>query len=304
MIRSWRRLWRWRWRNWRSIRWIRIRRGQLIRIITSSAAKERDTESGNDYFGARYYASSMGRWLSPDWSAKYEPVPYAKLDNPQSLNLYGYVLNNPLSHADPDGHQCDTCQKVWSWLTSSHSASSSASGQIDQGSASKGAISQTVKLGAVQASASAKYGLDTSASASASAAGATTTINEGTHSTTQMSTMVGNASAAAGVSVGGASGVGVNASAGAGINVLTASQTETVAIGPVTITAAATGNVGLSAGGSLSAGANGFNASANFTPGYGGALTLGISWGASRLQVALPLRALWIQQQVRSTPRR
>jgi RHS repeat-associated protein len=39
-------------------------------------AKERDAESGNDYFGARYYASSMGRWLSPDWSAKVVPVPY------------------------------------------------------------------------------------------------------------------------------------------------------------------------------------------------------------------------------------
>lgn len=66
--------------------------------------KERDTESGLDYFGARYYASTMGRWMSPDWSAKEDPVPYAKLDNPQSLNLYGYVLNNPLSKADPDGH--------------------------------------------------------------------------------------------------------------------------------------------------------------------------------------------------------
>jgi RHS repeat-associated protein len=66
--------------------------------------KERDTESGNDYFGARYYASSMGRFLSPDWSAKREPVPYAKLDNPQSLNLYAYVFNNPLIHIDADGH--------------------------------------------------------------------------------------------------------------------------------------------------------------------------------------------------------
>ena len=28
--------------------------------------KERDAESGNDYFGTRYYASSMGRFLSPD----------------------------------------------------------------------------------------------------------------------------------------------------------------------------------------------------------------------------------------------
>lgn len=67
--------------------------------------KERDAESGNDYFGARYYASSMGRWLSPDWSAKEDPVPYAKLDDPQSLNLYQYVLNNPLSHLDDDGHE-------------------------------------------------------------------------------------------------------------------------------------------------------------------------------------------------------
>jgi RHS repeat-associated protein len=67
--------------------------------------KERDTESGNDYFGARYYASSMGRWLSPDWSVKTEPVPYAKLGDPQTLNLYAYVGNNPLSRADADGHE-------------------------------------------------------------------------------------------------------------------------------------------------------------------------------------------------------
>ena len=32
--------------------------------------KERDSESGNDYFGARYYASTMGRFMSPDWSPK------------------------------------------------------------------------------------------------------------------------------------------------------------------------------------------------------------------------------------------
>jgi RHS repeat-associated protein len=69
-----------------------------------STGKERDSESGNDYFGARYYASAMGRWLSPDWSAKYAPVPYAKLDDPQTLNLYSYVRNNPLTRNDPDGH--------------------------------------------------------------------------------------------------------------------------------------------------------------------------------------------------------
>lgn len=53
----------------------------------------------------------MGRFLSPDWSAKIEPVPYAKLDNPQSLNLYSYVWNNPLSRNDPDGHEVDLTNK-------------------------------------------------------------------------------------------------------------------------------------------------------------------------------------------------
>ncbi len=66
--------------------------------------KERDTESGLDYFGARYYASSMGRWMSPDWSPVPIAVPYANLGDPQSLNLYQYVRNNPLGQADVDGH--------------------------------------------------------------------------------------------------------------------------------------------------------------------------------------------------------
>jgi RHS repeat-associated protein len=64
--------------------------------------KERDTESGNDYFGARYYASSMGRFSSPDPSQLY----YADPSNPQSFNLYSYVLNNPLVNVDPDGLKC------------------------------------------------------------------------------------------------------------------------------------------------------------------------------------------------------
>jgi RHS repeat-associated protein len=75
--------------------------------------KERDTESGNDYFGARYYGSSMGRFLSPDWSAQAEPIPYGKLDDPQSLNLYAYVGNNPLSNIDPDGHCDDGSTQCW-----------------------------------------------------------------------------------------------------------------------------------------------------------------------------------------------
>jgi RHS repeat-associated protein len=84
-------------------------RGQaeINRVGSRSAGKERDAESGNDYFGARYYGSSMGRFMSPDWTETPDPIPYADLENPQSLNLYGYVLNNPLSHRDEDGHKCD-----------------------------------------------------------------------------------------------------------------------------------------------------------------------------------------------------
>jgi RHS repeat-associated protein len=86
--------------------------------------KERDAESGNDYFFARYYTSALGRFTTPDWSAKEEPVPYAQFDDPQSLNLYAYVRNNPIVHMDPDGHQDkkDTCPPgswcaalKWAW---------------------------------------------------------------------------------------------------------------------------------------------------------------------------------------------
>ena len=66
--------------------------------------KERDTETGNDDFGARYFSSSLSRWLSPDWSAIPAPVPYATLTNPQTLNLYQYVNNSPETFADVDGH--------------------------------------------------------------------------------------------------------------------------------------------------------------------------------------------------------
>src|SRR5476649_1977286 len=48
--------------------------------------KERD-ETGLDYFGARYYSNGLGRFITPDWSAKATAVPYAEFADPQSLNL-------------------------------------------------------------------------------------------------------------------------------------------------------------------------------------------------------------------------
>ncbi|HVB57031.1 MAG TPA: RHS repeat-associated core domain-containing protein [Candidatus Acidoferrales bacterium] len=60
--------------------------------------KERDSESNLDNFGARYNSSQMGRFMSPDpGNAGADPA------NPQSWNMYSYVMNNPLTLTDPTG---------------------------------------------------------------------------------------------------------------------------------------------------------------------------------------------------------
>lgn len=57
---------------------------------------ERDSETGLDFAKARYYASTNGRFNSPD-------VAGPDLTNPQTLNKYRYALNNPLLYVDPSG---------------------------------------------------------------------------------------------------------------------------------------------------------------------------------------------------------
>ena len=79
--------------------------------------KERDVETGLDYFLARYYSPMQGRFTSPDEftggadqlfsftaSSSANPTFYAELGLPQSLNKYHYALNSPLAYVDPDGH--------------------------------------------------------------------------------------------------------------------------------------------------------------------------------------------------------
>jgi len=66
--------------------------------------KERDSESNLDEFGARYYSSNIGRFMTPDWAARPIAVPYAVFGDPQTLNLYSYVENGPINRADADGH--------------------------------------------------------------------------------------------------------------------------------------------------------------------------------------------------------
>jgi RHS repeat-associated protein len=89
---------------------------------------EDDPETNDDYFGAREYSSTFGRFLTPDWSATPVPIPYAVMGNPQTLNLYSYVENNPITGTDPDGHgdppasdqpcdsQCIRDRKLKAWI--------------------------------------------------------------------------------------------------------------------------------------------------------------------------------------------
>ena len=75
------------------------------RVIASSSGnaykftgKERDSDSGLDDFGLRYFGSTMGRFMSPDSIANDW-----ELANPQTWNRYAYARNNPLAYVDPDG---------------------------------------------------------------------------------------------------------------------------------------------------------------------------------------------------------
>lgn len=59
--------------------------------------QQRDETVKLDYFNARHYAFSLGRFMSADNFG-------GKLSNPQTFNLYAYALNNPLKWVDPTGH--------------------------------------------------------------------------------------------------------------------------------------------------------------------------------------------------------
>ncbi len=65
------------------------------------SGKERDA-TGLYYYGYRYYAPWLGRWLNPD--------PAGMVDG---LNLFAMVGNNPVSFRDPDGRMRNVLQGIF-----------------------------------------------------------------------------------------------------------------------------------------------------------------------------------------------
>jgi RHS repeat-associated protein len=86
--------------------------------------KERDAETGLDFSQARYLSSAQGRFTSPDPAGLLA----AKPGNPQSWNLYAYVLNNPLIYIDPTGLDCVNATNNQGGFTVNHDTNAAACG--------------------------------------------------------------------------------------------------------------------------------------------------------------------------------
>ena len=84
---------------WPRVAWLRRAScGSAFSLPMKFTSKERDAETGLDYFAARYRGGAMGRFTSPD------PLPASgRSEDSQSWNRYSYGLNNPLRFVDPSG---------------------------------------------------------------------------------------------------------------------------------------------------------------------------------------------------------
>jgi RHS repeat-associated protein len=97
-------------------------------------SQQRDTETGLDYFGARYFSNPQGRFMTPN-----SPLTDQDSSDPQTWNLFGYVRNNPLIFIDPTGEDCiytDTYNSVTSTVaveqgTCSHNGGTYVAGRIE-----------------------------------------------------------------------------------------------------------------------------------------------------------------------------
>jgi RHS repeat-associated protein len=72
-------------------------------LMNQNTSKERDAETGLDYFGARYYSGAQGRFTSSDPVI----VTPARIIDPQRFNLFSYARNNPFLFIDPTGEDIE-----------------------------------------------------------------------------------------------------------------------------------------------------------------------------------------------------
>jgi RHS repeat-associated protein len=104
-------------------------------------SKERDSESGLDNFGARYNASTMGRFMTLD------PVHIMKqkLIDPQQWNMYAYVRNNPLRFTDPTGmYLCKGDKTQCGVVHTALDLAKTAAGKLPQGSKEWKALEKSI----------------------------------------------------------------------------------------------------------------------------------------------------------------
>lgn len=108
---------------------------------TEFTGKERDAETGLDYFEVRYYSGAQGRFTSPDplmwqdWQSgsdeersKFQEF----ISNPQNFNLYAYVRNNPLKYTDPTGtYACNGTDEQCAQMKAAYEAAQRAAANKD-----------------------------------------------------------------------------------------------------------------------------------------------------------------------------
>lgn len=120
------------------------------------AAKERDAETGLDYFNVRYFSGAQGRFTSPDpllwqdWQHgdKEEQQKFADLiADPQQFNLYAYVRNNPLRYTDPTGtYYCDGNETQCNQIKDAYNQAKAALKSEDLSASQKGEIQKVLKF--------------------------------------------------------------------------------------------------------------------------------------------------------------